>query len=511
MGASLRYAYILPMIAAFAQILGSVYLLAHTLLRSRAKAILTYLFFFLNGGLGFFYFINWSREGGYTLKDIFTGFYTTPTNLVEHNIRWVNVIADMFLPQRATLFGYAVLFPAIWLLYKAVFQERKAYFLPAGILISALPMIHTHSFLGMGLISAAWLLTALYQSTTRRSLPTGWIVLLFVGGMCILQNRLKKGQIQQNDLMVFCILGLAACVLYGIYLLIRHLVAYGYRDLLKTWGIYLACVLMLALPQLLFWTFGHVIGNTNMLRGHFNWGNQGDFYLWFYLKNMGLPLIFGIAGTFAKRKSITPLLMPILVIWFVIELIVFQPNVYDNNKLLYIAYLFLCVIAADYSVELYRKVKDLGGARWLAACTLLFSLLSGILTLGREVVSEYQLYGTNHVELAKYIEENTLPDATILTNTRHNNEVASLTGRNLVCGADTFLYYHGIDTTERKIHVQQMYENPAASLPLYDQYNVDYIVVSSWERSSYAVNEEALQTMFTPMFESGDVVLYQVN
>ncbi len=511
MGASLRYAYILPMVAAFLQILGNVYLLAHTILRSRAKALLTYLFFFLNGGLGFFYFINWSREGSYTLKDIFTGFYTTPTNLVEHNIRWVNVIADMFLPQRATLFGYAILFPAIWLLYKAVFQDRRNYFLPAGILVSALPMIHTHSFLGMGLISAAWLLTALYRGGAHRCLPTGWIVLIFAGVMCILQNRMQKGQIQTKDLMIFCIMGLAACVLYGVYLLLRYLAANGYRQLLQTWGIYLVCVLVLALPQLLFWTFGHVIGNTNMLRGHFNWGNQGDFYLWFYLKNMGLPFVLGIAGICAKRKNITPLLMPILVIWFVIELIVFQPNVYDNNKLLYIAYLFLCVIAADYSVELYKKIKDLGGAKWLAGCVLFFSLLSGVLTLGREVVSEYQLYGTNHVELAKYIEENTLPDAVILTNTRHNNEVASLTGRNLVCGADTFLYYHGIDTTERQIHVRQMYENPVASLSLYAQYDVDYIVVSSWERSSYAVDETALQHLFTPVFETDSVVLYKID
>ena len=514
MGASLRYAYILPMVAAFLQILGSVYLLTLTILRSRAKALLTYFFFFLNGGLGFLYFINWSRDGGYSLKDIFTGFYTTPTNLVEHNIRWVNVIADMFLPQRATLFGYAILFPSIWLLYKAVFQNRRDYFLPAGILVSALPMIHTHSFLGMGLISAAWLLTYLYKSTksdNQRPLPTGWIILFFAIVMCLLQILLKKEALQPNDLFTFCIMGLVICILYGIYLLIRHIASNGYRQLLQTWCIYLLCVLLLALPQLLIWTFGHVIGNTNMLRGHFNWGNQGDFYLWFYLKNMGLPFILGIAGICAKRKGITPLLMPILVIWFVIELIVFQPNVYDNNKLLYIAYLFLCVIAADYSVELYRKVKDLGGAKWLTGCVLFFSLLSGVLTLGREVVSEYQLYGSNHVELAKYIEENTLPDAVILTNTRHNNEVASLTGRNLVCGADTFLYYHGIDTTERKIHVQQMYENPAASLDLYTQYDVDYIVVSSWERSSYAVDEPTLQQLFTPVFQSGDVVLYKID
>lgn len=511
MGASLRYAYILPMIAAFGQILGSVYLLAHTILGSQSKAILTYLFFFLNGGLGFFYFINWSREDGYTIKDIFTGFYTTPTNLVDHNIRWVNVIADMFLPQRATLFGYAILFPSIWLLYKAVFQGRKDYFLPAGILVSALPMIHTHSFLGMGLISAAWLLTVLYKNVAGRNLPAGWIVLLFVGFMCILQILIQKSFLHEENLMVFCIMGIAACVLYGIYLLLCYIITNGYGGLLQTWGIYLACVLVLALPQLLFWTFGHVIGNTNMLRGHFNWGNKGDFYPWFYMKNMGLPLIFGIAGICAKRKFVTALLMPILVIWFVIELMVFQPNVYDNNKLLYIAYLFLCVIAADYGVELYRKIKDLGGAKWMAGLCLLFSFLSGIFTLGREVVSEYQLYDTQYVELAKYIEENTLPDAVFLTNTRHNNEVASLTGRNLVCGADTFLYYHGINTTERQIHIQQMYENPSASLDLYAQYSVDYILVSSWERSSYAVDEVALQHLFTPIFQSGDAILYKID
>lgn len=514
MGASLRYAYILPMLFAFGQILGSVYLLAHTLLRSKAKALLTYLFFFLNGGLGFFYFLNWSREGGYTLKDIFTGFYTTPTNLVEHNIRWVNIIADLLLPQRATLFGYAVLFPAIWLLYKAAFQERKEYYLPAGILVSALPMIHTHSFLGMGLISAAWLLTYLYghqSEECRPALPTEWLLLVFVVAMCLLQIGLEKGLFHEKDLLLFCIMGIIACVFWGVYLLICHITTNGWKHLLQTWGIYLVCALLLAFPQLLFWTFDHVIGNTNMLRGHFNWGNQGDFYPWFYLKNMGLPFILGIAGICAKRKQISHLILPVAVIWFVIELVVFQPNVYDNNKLLYIAYLFLCVIAADYSGELYRKVKDLGGAKFLTSCVLCFSLLSVVLTLGREAVSRYQLYGSQYVELAKYIEENTLPEDTILTNTRHNNEIASLTGRNLVCGADTFLYYHGIDTTERKEHVRQMYEDTSSTLYLFEEYSVDYVVVSSFERSSYEVDETMIQTLFTPVFESEDVVLYKMN
>lgn len=128
LGASLRYAYILPMVFAMLQIFGSVYLFAQTLWSSKAKAILTLILYFLNGGLGFLYFMDWSYEREYTFADIFTGFYTTPTNLVRNNIRWVNVIADMFLPQRATLFGFAMAFPCMLLLYKAVFQNKKNIF-----------------------------------------------------------------------------------------------------------------------------------------------------------------------------------------------------------------------------------------------------------------------------------------------------------------------------------------------------------------------------------------------
>ena len=513
MGASLRYAYILPMLVALPQIIGGVYLLALTLFGSRSKALLTYVLYIFNGGLGFLYFIDWAKNREFTIENIFTGFYTTPTNLVDHNIRWVNLIADMFLPQRATLLGYAILIPTIWLLHQAVWANRRDYFLPAGIMVSALPMIHTHSFLGLGLISASWLLVFLYQEVVpkkERKLPTGWILVLFVAAMCYLQKLVDKEQIDEQGLLILGLTGIGLCVLLGILLLIKYLHTKGFKDLLHTWGIYLGCVLVLALPQLLFWTFGHVAENS-MVRGHFNWGNQGDFYPWFYIKNLGLPLILGIAAICANRRKSTHLFLPIFVIWFVIELIVFQPNVYDNNKLLYIAYLFLCLIAADYGMELYYKLKEVGGAKWLAGSFLFFSVLSALLTLGREAVSEYQLYGSTYVKLAQYVDENTPVDAVILTQTRHNNEIASLTGRNLVCGADTFLYFHGIDTSERKKHLQQMYEAPAANLNLFEQYDVSYVVVTNWERNSYAVDETAIQQLFPLEFELNDARLYRVK
>lgn len=513
LGASLRLAYILPMLAAFVQVAGSVYLLGNSLLGSRAKAMLTYVFFFLNGGLGFGYFLNWSREKTYTFQELFSGFYVTPTNLTEENIRWVNMIADMLLPQRATLFGYAVLFPAIWLLYQAVFRGKKEFFLTAGLFASALPMIHTHSFLGMGLISASWLLLYLYRSviaSEKRKWHGAMILGIFVTVMCFLQYFNSKGFITSQGFMVIGILGITSCLVAGVLLLICFLRQKGAKELLLTWGVYLGCVLILALPQLLFWTFGQV-ADGGFLRGHFNWGNLGDAYPWFYLKNMGLPLLLILGAICAGRKKTSLLILPAGVIWFIIELIVFTPNTYDNNKLLYIAYMLLCLAAADYGVELYRSVCQIPGIKLFAGLFLFFSTFSAILTLGREAVSEYTLYNTSQVELACYIEEHTEASDVILTNTRHNNEIASLTGRNLVCGADTFLYFHGINTTKRKEQVQLMYEAPAANSNLYAQYDVSYVVISPWERSSYAVDENWFEENCELIYTNNNTNLYQIN
>ena len=565
LGASLRLAYILPMLSAMAQILTAVYLFAETVLASLHGSLhaagsstlykslggcrvspctpgctqssrecgfgplLVLVLFFLNGGLGFSYFMDWSREQTYRFSDIFTGFYTTPTNLTDQNIRWVNIIADMLLPQRATLFGYAVLFPFLWLLYRAVFQNCRHYFLPAGLFAASLPMIHTHSFLSACVVSASWMLLWLYRKVFpspaedtpagfRRLLryPGTWGLALFTVVMCLIQHWVKTGKILPGALMAMGIVPFAIAFFLGILLLIRHIGKSGWKELLSGWGIFLACFLLLALPQLLFWTFGQV-AEGGFVRGHFNWGNQGDLYPWFYVKNIGMPLLLIIGGICACDRRRAPLFLPAFFLWWVGELIVFTPNTYDNNKLLYAAYLLLCIGAADYAVTLYENIhfseagrRLRGSLRVLAAFFLFFTAFSGILTLAREAVSQYQLYSAAQVKLAEYAEANTPPEAVFLAGTRHNNEISSLSGRNIVCGADTFLYFHGLDTTVRKADLQLMYEAPLEHMDLFEKYNVSYVVVSAFERSNYSVDEAAFQERFREIYSWEDIVLYQV-
>lgn len=512
-GASLKLAYTFPMIIAFMQIIGVVYLFALTYCRDKVKAIVAWVLFFLNGGFGFIYFFSWTREGGLTLKNLMEDFYKTPTNLVDENIRWVNIIADMFLPQRATLFGYAVLFPALYLLYEAVFRDKKRYFVYAAILAGGLPLVHTHSFLGFGLISASWMLYQLYVKNQKLKFPkytTGVLLLVFVAVMSRIQIINKKEAITPETLMRIGIISMGLIVIYGIVLLCIAVKNGEVKSLLGTWGIFLLITLALSMPQLILFTFNQV-SEGGFVRGYFNWGNQGDSYISFYVKNIGLPLILFVAAAFNDDKKYARLYLPTGVVLLLAELIVFTPNTYDNNKLLYIIYLFVCMIVADYAVELFRKLKGIGGRYVLAIGSAVVCVLSAVLTLAREVKSDYVLYGHEYVECAQYVEDNTKVTDCILTGSRHNNEIASLTGRNIVCGADTFLYFHGIKTSDRRSDVISMYENPANSQDLFDKYEVKYIQITPYELNNFTIDEAYFDDNCNLVFSSGEVKLYAYN
>ena len=104
------------------------------------------------------------------------------------------------------------------------------------------------------------------------------------------------------------------------------------------------------------------------------------------------------------------------------------------------------------------------------------------MTIMRELKSEYQVYTKEEAILSQEIKEHTEPDAVILANSYHWNLITPLTGRSIVTGTGTFLYYHGIDTTQRENDVRLMFEEPAEHPDLFDLYRVKYILISNAER-----------------------------
>ncbi len=504
LGASLRVAYIIPMLVAVMQVFCGFYSFIKFWFKKGSVAFIAFILFFYDGGFGFIHFLN-----KVNFSKNFTEFYFTPTSIGDYNYRWAQIIANMLIPQRATLFGWAVLFPLLAFLYYAKENRSIKSFLIAGIMAAGLPMIHTHSFLALGIICAVWLFWDMYKEKESYVLLKFagiiWVVFFFLLRM----YNDKTGLIEKNGFIIM-IVGLGIIAVLFVKEIVSCFKNSTIKSYIQTWGVFLIPVILFAFPQLLFWTFGQASGD-GFLRSHFNWSNANDNYFIFYLKNIGITfLIFFPAWVSAKKKELQTA-SPMLLIFFIAELVVFQPNEYDNNKLLFVAFVFMCGIVSDFVIKLFEKNWNIILKCALAVSLLFVGVFSSGMTIARECVSDYELYSKAQVDATEYIEKNTDERAVFLTGDNHNNAVAALTGRSIVCGADTFLCYHGINTVERKSEVANMYADPVGNKELYKKYNVSYIFVSDVETDEFQINFEGLGQIAEKVYDAQNVVIYKCN
>lgn len=504
LGASLRVAYIIPMLVAVMQVFCGFYCFIKFWFKKGSVAFIAFILFFYDGGFGFIHFLN-----KVNFSKNFTEFYFTPTSIGDYNYRWAQIIANMLIPQRATLFGWAVLFPLLAFLYYAKENRSIKSFLIAGIMAAGLPMIHTHSFLALGIICVVWLFWDMYKEKESYLLlklaGIIWVVFFFLLRM----YNDKTGLIEKNGFIIM-IVGLGIIAVLFVKEIVSCFKNSTIKSYIQTWGVFLIPVILFAFPQLLFWTFGQASGD-GFLRSHFNWSNANDNYFIFYLKNIGITFwIFFPAWVSAKKKELQTA-SPMLLIFFIAELVVFQPNEYDNNKLLFVAFVFMCGIVSDFVIKLFEKNWNIILKGALAVSLLFVGVFSSSMTIARECVSDYELYSKAQVDAAEYIEKNTAEKAVFLTGDNHNNAVAALTGRSIVCGADTFLYYHGINTAERKNEVANMYADPVGNKELYKKYNVSYIFVSDVETGEFQINFEGLGQIAEKVYDAQNVVIYKCN
>ncbi|MBR5005826.1 MAG: hypothetical protein IKY07_01900 [Clostridia bacterium] len=435
-GSSLKTAYMVPMFFAFLFVFMGTWYLAESILEKPGRTALAYVFFLLDGGFGIFYFLDGTKTNPKNFTRIFTAFYETPTNLTSENVRWTNVIADMLLPQRATLFGWMCLFAVLCVLHEAVFKGKKSYYLAAGVLAGLLPMIHTHSYFAAGIIAFGWIIVSCIRDKFNKNTITGWLM-------------------------------------FGIP------------------------ALAISVPQLLIWTF-NAVGGENFLRFVFNWVNSGagDSWIWFWVKNLGLAaLLIPTAFLSAEGRKKLVYVGPFL-IFIVAELIVFQPNLYDNIKLFFVWYLFMAVMVADFLGKCFEKLKGIRGIRLLAGILIVVMTVSGALTIAREFVSSYrnkekdtgyayQLYNPRNVAAAEWIEANTDPKDVFLCANNHNNAIASLTGRNIYVGAGTFLYFHGVSYQSRESLMYKMFTSAEDFESNKEAAGIDYVYVGDYERGKF--------------------------
>ncbi len=479
-GSSLRVAYIAPALTAFVAVFMGFWYLAESILKKAGRTLLAFVLFFFDGGFGIIYFLdNLKGEDKSNFKRIFEAFYETPTNYVNDlrdavnaagetvqvqsysNIRWTNVIADMLLPQRATLFGWMCLFAVLYLLYNAVFSGKKQNYVVAGVMGGLMTMVHTHSYFALGMIAICWIVYS-----------------------CI-KERFNK-------------------------------------DIIVSWLKFGVPALVLSVPQLLFWTFNAV--GESFVRFTFNWANVSDSWLWFWVKNVGLVFILLPIAFLHVDKEKKCMYSGALLIFAVSELVLFQPNPYDNIKLFFIWYVFTVIIVAEFLADCWHKLKGIKGRSLIAAVLIFTCTVSGALTIGREVVSgvyqtdgdakyAYQLYSAAQVKSAEFIKENTEADAIFLCHNNHNNSISSLTGRNIYCGAGTFLYYHGVGYQERQALLKKMLTDAEAFEENREAAGIDYVFIGDYERGNYGdrLISAHLDANYKVIYDNDGIKIYDVR
>ena len=632
LGASLRLSALLPALYACLVTVLGVYLFFETWFKKRSSAVLATYIFFIGGGFGFWYFLN-NRQlllnsGVDRMQELMEGFYKMPTNMPGEGLRWVNAIADMLLPQRATLFGWALLFPALELLYRGAVEKENRVLIPLGVIAGAMPLVHTHSFLALGIISAVLFIANLLQyliirrddrnsrlairsagcfiamallavlhrleipetaENLRLLVPAVFSAVLAVmavllasieifrsmragkGGTLPAVLVLISGAVgaatllgyRSGSMLSFAspVIGVLACIVLTVLPLDRAREAgletadadgeyedaetetriRAERKSLLFFALFGVITLVLAAPQLFGFTLKQSGNNASFLRWNLNWDNVSDSYLWFYIKNLGLIFLLMPAAFFCLKRRDRVFYSGGIAIWAICEILLFQPNPYDNNKLLFVWFALTCGIVGDF------LIKHLGGAArnaegrvdirrtlarvslMLIACFALFT--SGVMTLAREYVSAdhygvvdkdgltyfgkvesgYELTPEYQVELTEWIKANTAPDATFLTYNNHNNAIAMLTGRNLFVGSPTFLHFHGVNYAPRAELLDDMYEHPSLCLFEYArEYGIDYVLVGPEERWMYHVSSKWFRLNLECVFKNEQLKLYKL-
>ena len=465
-GLGLRASYVLPMAFGFLLVFMGFWFLANSVLKSFSKASVAFVLFFLNGGFGTMYFLDNLRKDPGNFTQIFTEYYHTPTNFVNSqggttNICWTNTVVDMMLPQRATLFGWMILFLVLYLLYTSVFDgkddPKERRFIAAGVLAGLTPMIQTYTYFTIGLTAIAWL----------------------------------------------------------VYSCIRDKFSW---KIIRSWLFFGVPALALSIPQLKIWIFG-AVGGDSFISFAFNAYNESDNWLWFWVKNVGIVFILLVPAFISASKKLKAMYSAGLLIFVVTEIVKFQTFAYDNNKLYLMWYAFSTLIVAELLVNCYRKLEGIKGRQVIAVILMIIATNAAILTMGREMYSgfrpqSYSIYDAKAVRAADFVENNTPADSLFICYNNHNNAIACLTGRNIFVGSGTFLYSHDVGYQERQNALYSIFNDIDDFEKYRKEYGFDYAYISEYERGNLdkgSFIEDYLKETYKMVYDQDNIRIFDLN
>jgi len=242
-------------------------------IRAIRAGVIATLLFLLNGGVGFVYFFQDWRASDNSLWQFLSTLKVNYAHLPNKALVWPNVVTDMLLPQRTSIFGLSVGF-IILACFALTWAERDSpiatakltswrVLVFAGVLTGLLPLFHVHTYMAVGLVS-------------------------------------------------------------GILFLLRPR---------RMWLAFWLPAIVIAAPRFLEFS-GH-FATTGFARFQPGWRGQDESsWILFWFRNVGLPGLLIIPAWLSSSKLLRRFYLPFLFLLALALLVIFSPNDYDNLKLM---------------------------------------------------------------------------------------------------------------------------------------------------------------------------------
>lgn len=445
-GAPFFFSFIVPSFLFSTLLVFCLYFFYKTFFSSKKIAILAATIFLLNGGVGFWYF----------LQDVIASptplhYLTSPqheyTRLDDHHLKWINVIDSMVIPQRAFNHGFPIALVVLALIY-ILLQEKPQiptskkynYFISAAFLLGILPIIHTHSFLAVTCIGGYWVLTHF------------WLA-------------------KKKNILLWLIFGSIASIT----------------------------------SALLIMNFFYTNVENHFFQLQLGWlakeFKENWFVFWF--KNWGLVPLLAIYGWFLQLKKSTSInqtiykfqkFAPFFILFIAANIFLFQPFSWDNTKIIVWSSVGFSGLAAFALIQLWQTKKKV-----IATILLAITIATGSIDAYWQLLHKnhhYIMYTKLELQLAEWTKQNTPADSIWLTYNHHNNWLYNLAGRQALMTYPGWLWTHGYDYRGIEQDYLAMFTKPQENLKLFDKYHIKYVVLDNKTKKNYQTNPNQMPDQF---------------
>ncbi|MBK9034703.1 MAG: hypothetical protein IPL61_26130 [Myxococcales bacterium] len=362
---------------------------------------------------------------------------------------WSNFVADLLLPQRALLAALPAAWAAVWALRAGAEDEQPRAPLVAAVLIGALPLVHVHSFIVlMGLLA---LTVAVRTARMGRAARPWWLALAVAGALAAPQLAWQLGG--------------------------------GWHASFGGWR--------------LGWLAP---------RGAAGFG-------WFWLRSLGaLALLAPVTALVTWRRGrgsyARVLGLGALGLFVTANLYQFQPNAWDNIKLLAYAFMFGAVLTAGALAALLERGALARGA---VGVVLIAATGAGALTLARELDQHDQLASTADLALARQIRAVVPARARVLTADQHNHVVPMLAGRAIVMGYRGWQWTHGHDTRALERDERAIFQGAPGAARLIEHLGVTHVYVGPGEVRDFGADRAWFRARYPAILTVGEVEIFDVR